>query len=391
MNIISKAKLSKLVLLGVSVFLLFNFISCGKESPTGPEEPEQPTAIEGKVVGLIKGQPVKLSSVELCHDSGYVIDTCLVEGNTFRGDDIQNPQLVKRIRIRSDEAYDRETNLSLQQGMNNIVTLNMIEYDGVTGFSFEDYQTVAYEGGASPRWKTHVPKFYIYDQSLFRIINSQYQKIGSFTPSLSNLSKIDNVIMNDIPILTDGFVSNPKIERETNKDPVPTGDLTQVQGHVIIIFRDDMPSGYGATTGHRHSNFDIYNGIVCVNANYPNLPRGLFSEDICATMGYIDLLQKIYYSILSDTDHGYYHGDYPYPFDTQYIPKIKYGRLAGNMFWNGLDYDPISRGTSGLLLYRIEPIYELNPLNQFNQFQQPTFTLPKDKIHKKQRLNKDLK
>lgn len=67
MNTISKGKLSKLVLLGVSVFMLVNFSSCGKESPTEPEPPPPPakTSLQGNVVGLIKGQPINLSYVEL--------------------------------------------------------------------------------------------------------------------------------------------------------------------------------------------------------------------------------------------------------------------------------------------------------------------------------------
>ena len=385
MNTISKGKSSKLVLLGVSVCLLVNFISCGKESPTEPEPPPPPakTSLQGNVVGLIKGQPINLSYVELSSGSGSVVVECQVSNDKFSNDDINHPLSCTRIRIRSDEAYDRETNLSLQQGMNNIVTLNMIESDNITGFSFEDYKTVGYIGGASPRWKTYVPKFYIYDVSLWHGL----EIIGTFTPSQTNLSRIIDVIKNDIPKLTNNFVSNPIIERESNNDPLPIGGI-DAEGYVIIRFRKDLHGR--VLTSHDHSNFDIYNGLVSIPASEPDIPRVCFSQDICEPMGYVDLLQKYsYYSIFCDDENGYISSDYPTAFDTQYINKIKYGRLPGNMSWMDIpDYDPSGSGTSGLLLHKVEPIYELNPLNQFNQFQQPTFT-PHTKRHIEKREIKD--
>ena len=370
MNIISKTKLRKLVLLGVSLILLFNFISCGKESPTGPEEPEKPTAIEGKVVGLIKGQPVKLSSVELCHDSGYVIDTCLVEGNTFRDDDVNNPQLAKRIRIRSDEAYDRETDLRLTIGANNV-----FEFDIVESYKpLDEYRIVGRT--VSPRW-TDQFTVYIYDRSLFHGLEIK----GTFEPSQKNMNRIINVIQNDILKITN-FVSNPKIEKESEGYlPPPRMDA---EGYVIIHFCDDI---YNLRTGHLHSNFHIYNGLVSITSHVSDIPRGPISQDICEPMGYIDTLKKC------DSIFGpdYCLPSKPTGFDID-AGKFKYSRPHKNKTQGNIpDYDPVGSGTSGLLLHKIEPIYELNPLNQFNQFQKPTFTLPKDKIHKKQRLNKDLK
>ena len=375
MNKFTKGKLSKLALLGISLFILYSFVSCDNKSPTGPEEPPEPpkiTQIEGNVVGLIKGNPVNLSKVELCDSSGYVIDTCSVENDRFSDDNVNNPFSVTRIRIRSDEAYDRETNLSLTQGVNNVFTFNMIEYNDVTGFSFEDYKTVGHIGGASRRWKTYVPKFYIYDKSLWHGL----EIIGTFEPSQININRIIDVIKNDIPKLTKNFVSNPVIERESQGHPHPPGG-TDAQGYVIIGFWDDIPSNVLIYTGHRDINWHIYNGAVFINSIYPDIWRGAFSEDITANMGYIDRLQKSYYSIQSDSDNGFYHGDYPYPFDSQYIAKIKYSRPPGNTSRDDInvqDHDPIGSGTSGLLLYRVEPIYiSSNPLQQFNQIQQPNF------------------
>lgn len=383
MNIISKGKLSKLVLLGVSVCLLFHFISCGKESPTEPEEPEKPTAIEGTVVGLIKGQPVKLSSVELCHDSGYVIDTCLIEGNTFRDDDVNNPQLVKRIRIRSDEAYDRETDLRLTRGANNVFTFNMIESDEITGFSFEECRIVV--GNPSPRWKKLKPKHYLYDKHYFH----GRDIAGEFTPSQNTLYWIKDVIMKDTPISSNGFVPNPVLERESLGHEHPPGGR-DAEGYIIITFDDDIPDNVLAYVSIAPSfDFDIPNAKVMINMKYPNLPRWLFCEEINQTLGYSELGRRDYTVYSKD---GFWHGDYLYPFDREYVNKIKYGRAPKNKTEGDIpDYDPPGSGTSGLIFYKVEPIYEPNPLNQFNQFQQPTFRLPKDKIHKKQILNKDLK
>lgn len=314
--------------------------------------------------------------------SGSVLVECQVSNDKFSNDDINHPLSCTRIRIRSDEAYDRETNLRLTIGANNIITLNMIENDNITGFKFEDYQTVGYIGGRSPRWQKYKPIFYVFDQSLFRIINSQYTKVGRFEPPQNLLYLMEDVIMTDVPIMSDNFVSNPKIERETNKDPAPTGDLIQVQGDVIVIFRDDMSSDYMISTGERDLNFDIYNAVICININYlPNLVnyRGGFSQDLCEILGYSDFGVKECWKSIFGPDHCL--PNYPTAFDTQYINKIKYGRLPGNMSWMDIpDYDPISRETSGLLLHKIEPIiYAPKQFDPFNQLQ-PTFT-PHTKRH----------
>lgn len=334
--------------------LTFCFSGTCKKSPAGPE-PQQPTIgnLIGTTRGLIQGGTITSGTAYLRRSEGGAKE-CTATINSdgaFEILNIQNPQeiRIRRIGLESSQGINRETNINLNPG-DNTAEINMIESDNVTGYYYEDYDTVNCVGA---RIVSNRPlKLYFYNKSVWEWNGNKWNAVGTVEEDyIDALAKIRDVYKNDFPIMTRHIHTDTEILLESNgaEGPGIPGASDKKEGWLVIFISKGI---YGLRTGFlTNSNNEIVSARLRIQYSkyQPIYSRGAYSEDICEWAGFIDLLQKSDYSIFSNAEQGYFHGEYPYPFDKDYIAVIKYNRLPGHRSqYNIPDYDPAGRTGSGI-------------------------------------------
>ncbi len=322
----------------------------GCSSSTGPSNDDNgPTPSYGNLSGTVKGLIKKglMSDVTVSLRGSNYSATTDANGN-FEIKSIENPSQYKRVRLRSNNIIDRETNISLGIGENN-AEIDVIEADNISGFYYDDYLTVKSEGRKLIKGKEY--KVYFYNKTKWEYKNNKWEIVGEVEPGWADgvIPVIKDVLQNDLTAMSLDIYQyrGLLLESEGAEGPgIPT--YADKKDGWFVIYLANHPSAYLYTTNFvDNTNYSIISACLSINWNSPSKPtprRDAFSQDICEWAGFIDTLQKgNKYSIFGFDDQL---PDRPTKFDL-YAAEIKYKRAFGHGSSGDIpDYDPVGSTSS---------------------------------------------
>jgi len=351
-------------------------------NPLGPQPPtEQQTAnLKGTITGMFTNKNITQGEISLLTSWTTTPKyTTQIKNGEFQINNIEYPGRYTRIRIKSPEIINRETNIKLGTGENQ-AEITVIEEDKTTGYHYEDYLTINCEGYRMT--KDIAYKAYFYNQTVWKAENNQLVKAKKISPHYTAkiLPMIKDILKNDLPRITKGHYQHKGLLLESNGDQGPgiPSVYDKKKGWLIIYLVENQgaPAYTSTFVDEKHNiisasmSINYYAGINQIT----NFRRRGLCQDICAWAGFVDRLQKNNISIFADDDHGYKVPDYPTNFDINYAAEIKYNRLPGHKARKDLDipdYDS-SHTSNGNGVY----IKNYNtPLTNHNPWQNTPFEL----------------
>jgi len=213
------------------------------------------------------------------------------------------------------------------------VPLDVVENDGISGYSYADYQKIAFSGlGASRRWLTP-QKFGFYDRSLWertdtgvRKINDNYN-INATSNGRVISASVEEVVTQDMGTLSAGLYLGQLIRESQGASlPDPNSKSERAGWRLFYLvtnpFLDRLISG-GEDYRTRE---ELIHGRLAINANvsYPLDLRGMggsIRNDMAETSGYDLHAARMPLTNTSDNKFLQIVGDY--------FAVIKHNRKAG--------------------------------------------------------------
>jgi len=360
-----------------------------KNTIIGPEPPtQQQTAnLKGTITGMFTNKNITQGEISLIPRGSTTPEhTTQIKNGEFQINNIEYPSNYTRIRIKSPEIINRETNIKLGTGENQ-AEITVIEEDKTTGYHYEDYLTIN-SGGA--RMTDNIDyKAYFYNQTVWKQDGNKYVKAKKISPHYTAkiLPMIKDILKNDLPRITKGRYQHKGLLLESNGDQgpgIPTVyNQYDMKGWLIIYLRENQGAPL-YTSRFVDEDYNIISAMMSINYyagidQITNFSRGGLCQDICEWAGFVDRLQKNNISIFVDDDHGYKSGDYPTDFDINYAAEIKYNRQPGHKAREDLgipDYDSFhtSNGNGVYIKNYNTPLTNHNPWQNtpFELLQNPT-------------------
>ena len=124
----------------IAGLLLIAGVSC--RSPAQPEEPEEvkkTSNLKGTITGMFTNKTITQGEISLLTSWTTAPEhTTQIKNGEFQINNIEYPSNYTRIRIKSPEIINRETNIKLGTGENQ-AEIQVIEEDQTTGYHYEDY------------------------------------------------------------------------------------------------------------------------------------------------------------------------------------------------------------------------------------------------------------